>query len=253
MKISRTIISCFLGLMFLITALPCTAQEDAMLSQIAQANDQYANGQYNEAAGLYQALVDRGFENGYLYYNLANTYLRLGKIGPSILNYIRAKRLLPRDESLSANLKYAIQKTQDQLEPQAATGLSSLFFWVVNFNQTELLLTLLTVNLLFWTALGVWTVRRTEFWSLTRKTLMVFLFIAVLSFAVKIYTDTESLSAVVMAKQIEVKSAQGVNNVTLFQLHEGAIVTIIKRKNDWIQIELNGGKKGWTQEKFIGV
>jgi hypothetical protein len=253
MKKPKTIVSCLLGLMLLITALPCTAQDDANLSQIAKANDQYAKGHYNEAASLYQDLVDRGFKNGYLYYNLANTYIRLGKTGPSILNYIRARRLLPRDESLAANLKYAIQKTQDQLEPQATAGLSSLFFWTRNFNQTEHLMFLLTVNLLFWLAMGVWTVHRTEFWSLTRNIFMGFLFIAVLSLGVKIVTDTKSLPAVVMAKQIEVKSAQGEDNVTLFQLHEGTVIYITDRKNDWVQIELNDGKKGWTQERYIGV
>jgi tetratricopeptide (TPR) repeat protein len=254
MKTFKTIISCLLlVLIVLITALPCAAQDDATLTQIAQANSQYAKGQYKEAADLYQDLVDRGIDNGYLYYNLANAYLRLGKTGPSILNYIRAKKLLPRDESLAANLKYAIQRTEDQLEPQATTGWSTLFFWTRNFNQNEHLKFLLTVNLLFWLALGIWTVRRTEFWSLTRKTFMAILIVAVLSFGVKIGTDTEFLPAVVMAQQIEIKSAQGVNNVTLFQLHEGAVVTIIARKNDWVQIELNDGKKGWTQEKYIGV
>ena len=254
MKFCKPVFSCLLLVFIvLIPALPCSATDDATLAQIAQANDHYTKSQYNEAAGLYQDLVDRGFKNGYLYYNLANAYLRLGKTGPSILNYIRAQRLLPRDESLTANLKYAIQKTQDQLEPQATAGLSSLFFWTRNFNQNEHLKFLLTVNLLFWSAMGVWTVRRTEFWSLTRKTLLAILMVAVLSFGVKMDAETESLPAVVMAQQIEIKSAKGEDNVTLFQLHEGAVVTIINRKNDWVQIELSDGKKGWTQKKFIGI
>jgi len=241
------------GLIFLITAFPCAAKDEAPLAQIAQANDQYGKGHYNEAANLYQDLIDHGFQNGYLYYNLGNAYIRLGKTGLSILNYMRAKRLLPRDESLAANLKYAIQKTRDQLEPPSNAGLGALFFWVNNFNTTEHLTFLLIVNLLFWTALGIRTVRKTEFWSLTRKTLLTILMVSVLSFAVKIITDAKFQPAVVTAREIGVKSARGEDNVTLFQLHEGAIVTVIDRENDWVQIELNDGKKGWTQGKFIGV
>lgn len=250
---AKTIVAWLFGLMVLITAFPGSAQDDNFLSQIAQANDHYTKGQFNKAAGLYQSLIDRGVKNGYLYYNLANSYLRLGKTGPSILNYVRARRLLPRDESLAANLKYAIQKTEDQLEPPTATGLNSLFFWINNFNNTEHLMFLITINLLFWLAMGIWTVHKTEFWSLTRKTLMAFLFVAVLSLGVKMITETKSHSAVIMAQQVEVKSAQGGDNVTLFELHEGAVVTIVDRKGDWVQIELNDGKKGWTQERYIGV
>ncbi|GJL78422.1 MAG: hypothetical protein NPINA01_14110 [Nitrospinaceae bacterium] len=249
-------LSIFFGsfiLMFLVTAVPCAAQDDAALAQIAKANDHYAKSQYKEAASLYQDLINRGFENGYLYYNLGNTYIRMGQTGPSILNYIRAKRLLPRDESLTANLNYAIQKTKDQLEPKSSTGLSSVFFWVNNFNLSEHLNFLLIVNLLFWTSLGGWTVRRTEFWSLAKKITMTFLFIAVLSFGVKMNIDSQSDTGVILAGEVAVKSAQGVDNVTLFQLHEGAVVSIVERKKDWVQIELNDGKKGWTQSRFIGV
>ena len=65
--------------------------------------------------------------------------------------------------------------------------------------------------------------------------------------------DSESTTGVILAKKIELKSGQGEDNVTLFQLHEGTVVSIIDRENDWVQIELNDGKKGWAQERFIGV
>ena len=232
---------------------PSSASGDDVQSQIVMANDYYENGQYKGAANIYQELIDRGQENGYLYYNLGNTYLRLGKTGPAILNYIRAKRLLPRDESLDANLRYAILKTQDQLEPPTSRGLSSLFFWVNNFTKTEQLLFLEITNLIFWVVLGIWMVRKTEFWNLTRKTMMAFLFIAVLSVCVKIVLESQTTTGVILAKTIEVKSASGTDNVTLFQLHEGSVVSIINRENDWYQIELNDGKKGWAQKDFIGI
>jgi len=243
-------IFCFLTLW---TLFPSFARGDDVLSQIALANDYYAKSQYIEAANIYQELIDRGKENGYLFYNLGNTYLRLGKTGPSILNYIRAKRFLPRDESLDANLSYAILKTQDQLEPPSPRGLSSLFFWMNNFTKTEQLIFLEIINLFFWVFLSIWMVRRTGFWNLTRKTMMAFLFISVLSIGVKIVLESESTTGVILAKTIEVKSASGADNVTLFQLHEGSVVSIIDRKNDWYQIELNDEKMGWAQKDFIGT
>jgi len=237
----------------LLTLFPGTAGGEDALSKIALANDYYTGSQYKEAAKIYQELIDRGNRNGYLFYNLGNTWLRLGKTGPSILNYIRAKKFLPRDESLDANLRVAILKTQDQLEPPSTSGLSSFFFWVNIFTKTEQLVFLEIINLVFWLALGVWMVRRTGFWNLARKTMTAFLFISVLSVGVKIVLESETTTGVILVKTIEVKSARSAENVTLFQLHEGSVVSIIDSENEWYQIELNDGKKGWVKKEFIGA
>jgi len=233
--------------------LPGSAQSDNAQSQIVRANDYYTNSQYKEAASIYQELVDRGNENGYLFYNLGNTYLRLGKTGPSILNYIRAQKLLPRDESLDANLRIAILKTQDQLEPPGRRGWSSVFFWMNTFTKTEQLIFLVIINLLFWIALFFWVIRKTMFWNLARKALMAFLVLSALSTGVKFHLESTTTLGVVLTQTIDVKSAQGVDNVTLFQLHEGSVVAILNSENNWIQIELNDGKRGWAPKQFIGT
>ena len=243
-------IFCFITLW---TLIPSSARGDDVLSQIALANGYYATNQYKEAANIYQKLIDNGEENGYLFYNLGNTYLRLGKTGPAILNYIHAKRFLPRDEDLDANLNYAILKTQDQLQPPSTSSLGSLFLWVQNFTFAEQLIFFEIVNLVFWVSLGFWVLRRTGFWNQIRQTMMALLFISVLSVGVKIYLESKSTIGVVLTKTIDVKSASNADNVTLFQLHEGSIVSIVNRKNDWYQIELNDGKSGWARKDFIGT
>lgn len=243
----------FLFLISLGTANPIAASGNAALSKIALANDYYAKTQYKEAVNIYQQLVDGGNTNGYLYFNLGNAYLRIGKTGPAILNYVRAKKFLPRDESLDANLRHAILKTEDQLEPPASSGVSSVFFWANNFSQTEHLIFLGIINLLFWLILGIWFVNRSEFWNVTRKTILALLLISVLSVGAKIYLEAESTPGVILVQTIEVKSAIGTENVTLFQLNEGSVVSIIQKNNDWYQIELNDGKKGWVQKGFIGT
>lgn len=236
----------------LLPAFPAHASGEDVSSQIALANDLYAKGQYQEAANTYQKLIDDGQNNGYLFYNLGNTYLRLGNFGLSILNYIRAKNFLPRDQSLDANLRAAIMKTEDQLEPPSTSGLSAFFFWVNNFTQTELLVFVVFVNLTFWLILGVWFVHRTKFWDTARKITMAFLLISVFSVGAKIALATETTAGVILANKMDVKSARGTDSMTLFQLHEGSVVAIIERQNDWYQIKLNDGKKGWVKKDFIG-
>ena len=186
-----------------------------------------------------------------IFYNLGNSYLRLDKFGPSILNFIRAKQFLPRDESLDANMRIAILKTEDQLEPPSANDSGVLFFWVNNFTLNEQLIFFGITNLIFWLVLGIWMIRKTAFLNLIRKAMMILLFISILSVGVKITLESEVTIGVILAKNIEVKSARGANNVTLFQLHEGSVVSIIDSQNDWYQIQLNDGKKGWAQKDSI--
>jgi tetratricopeptide (TPR) repeat protein len=230
-----------------------SAKGEDVLARIALANDYYAKTQYRQAAEIYQTLIDEGHKNGYLFYNLGNSFLRLGKLGPSILNYIRAKQFLPRDESLDANMRIAILKTEDQLELPSTNALGSLFFWVNSFTLNEQLVLFGITNLIFWLVLGIWMVRKTALLNLTKKAMMGILLISIISVGVKITLESEITIGVILANKVEIKSARGANNVTLFQLHEGSVVSIIDSQNDWYHIQLNDGKKGWAQKDLIGI
>ena len=54
-----------------------------------------------------------------------------------------------------------------------------------------------------------------------------------------------------MAEEIEIKSGQGNTNITLFQLHKGALVRILGEENGWYEIQLSDKKSGWAPQKTI--
>ena len=110
------------------TVLPAGASD--YLNDIARANTLYAEKRYAESIQVYQTLIHEGANNGSLHYNMGNAYIRMGKTGPAILNYIQAKKWIPRDASLAANLKFAIQQTQDKIEPPPPGTPNIIFFWV---------------------------------------------------------------------------------------------------------------------------
>ena len=136
------------------TVLPIDASE--YLKEIVRANDLYSEKRYAQSAQAYESLIQKGVRNGYLYYNLANTYIRMGKTGPAVLNYIRARKWIPRDENLEANLKFAIQQTWDKIEPPPPRTLSTLFFWSNDFNLSELIYLTMGLNFVFWISLSLW-------------------------------------------------------------------------------------------------
>ena len=55
-------------------------------------NHYYQTQDYIKAVEEYVKLLDTGIENGNLYYNIGNGFLKLGKVGYAILCYEKARR-----------------------------------------------------------------------------------------------------------------------------------------------------------------
>ena len=221
--------------------------------EVAKANDLYAKSKFQQAADSYESLIQRGVNNGYLHYNLGNTYIRLGKIGPAILNYMNAQKLIPRNENLQANLNFAIQQTQDKISPPAHSALSTFFFWVNDLNMNENINLAITVNLIFWVILTAWFYFRSEFLRLARNSFLALLLLAFVAVGVKLHLESNLKTGVVLAKKIDVKSGLDLSNVTLFELHEGALVTITDERRGWFEVRLNPKQKGWVPKDIIGT
>ena len=75
----------------------------------------YRSGEYQQAAEKYEQIAS-SIQNAAVYYNLGNTYFRLGNRGRAILNYERAKRLMPRDKDTNFNLKVAKKQNVDSFD-----------------------------------------------------------------------------------------------------------------------------------------
>ena len=80
------------------------------LSGFTAAAAAYRAEDYDKAAAAYEEVLRGGKESGALYYNLGNSYFKKGSLGKAVLNYERARRLVPRDGDLNFNLEYARAK-----------------------------------------------------------------------------------------------------------------------------------------------
>ena len=78
---------------------------------VKKGNEFYQDKQYDKAIDTYQQVIHLGYEGTSLYYNLANSYYRDGKIGLSILYYEKALKLSPGDDDVIHNLTIANTKT----------------------------------------------------------------------------------------------------------------------------------------------
>jgi hypothetical protein len=242
-----------LGALSLVLWISSPAQGlDDIHDLLFRANQAYLEERYEEAAGLYEEIVDRGHHNGHVFFNLGNTYIRLGNLGKAILNYRKAGVLLPRDGDLEANLQYARSLTKDRIEEKSPSLWKTLAFWYFGMDFRELLIAFILFNSLFW-ASALFNLYRDSEWA--KWTLWLSLLLGLLlgiSAGLKYRESFQNTGGVVFAEEIPVRAGFTRDDTTLFILHEGAEFTILDQERGWWKIALKDGKKGWLTAQAAG-
>ncbi len=218
------------------------------------ANAAYEAGRAAEAVELYEKLLDRGHENGHLYFNLGNAYLRNGELGRAIVSYRHSQTFLPRDQDVRANLDFARKSAKDALLPPGPGEVKkTLFFWHYGLSRAELGTIVVVVNLLLWLVLILRVHRRgSEVLRWTFMTLLLLLLVTGGSLAVRYLKPLEV--AVIIPQEIDVRSGTNVQDVVLFKLHAGTEVRVVDRREGSVRIALpEEGRGGWIEAQHAEV
>ena len=99
-------------LALLILTLPASFAATA----VQQADSAYNKKNFQDALYYYQAAAEKDGVSSDLYYNMGNTYYRLGDLGHAVLNYRRALALDPSNEEARLNLEFVRTKITDKPE-----------------------------------------------------------------------------------------------------------------------------------------
>jgi tetratricopeptide (TPR) repeat protein len=233
------------------SASPAHAQTEAWDAVFFKANEAYKKGDFEEAAKRYNALIRSGHANGHIYYNLGNAYFRQNRLGHAILNYERARLLMPRDADLNFNLSQAYGQIQDAI-PKSRGFISMTFFWLESLSLQEVFWGFAFVNVLFWAVLLVRFFWRSDWTYYLFLILIIFWLISGLSFGVKWHMIRTDSRAVILTKKLNVLAGPHVQDTLLFKLHEGAIVNHERSEDGWALIRLPGQKRGWVKAEAIG-
>ncbi len=219
-------------------------------------NKAYIEGDYDKAIEEYSAILDGGEYSMKLYYNLANAYFKTGAIGKSILYYNKALRIAPSQEDIRHNLAIAEAQTKDRivvipeffLNRWLRTVRNSMSCMAWSVLSLVLFGLLLAFALLFLLASRLrW--RKAGFYG----ALCAFvLFVAMTAFAVSSRNDMLSHNeAIVMGTAISVKSSPDNSATDLFVLHEGTKVKLLDEVDEWCEVVIADGKKGWTLKSNV--
>lgn len=225
-------------------------------SLFVEANKQYGSSNFEKAAEVYQQLIDSGYHNVEVYFNLGNALFKLNRIPNAILNYERAILLSPNDEDIEFNLDYARTFTVDRIEPLPE------FFVIVWYRSIRSLL-----------SSNGWAFFSLIFFSLTLTLLLIFWFnpragfkrlsfiLAILTFLLMgsslVFSRQEKLRisqknyAIVFQPVVAIKSSPGETGKDIFILHAGTKVKITKTLGEWVEIRIADGNKGWVQSLSV--
>ncbi len=237
----------------IVMAVALVSAARAQESFFEDGNRLYQQGDYEAALENYARIVSAGFESGELYYNIGNTYFKLGQLGESILYYERAQRLLPGDEDVRANLDLARSLTADEITPLPRFWLFRAVGWWVSLLPASTLALLVgagylvamagLVALIFrrGTVLASWA--RGVVIAAAALTLIFGVNLAVAEFGIGQHEE-----AIVMAEEVPVQSAPTDDRaLQVFTIHEGTKVRIDQRSDEWVEIVLEDGKVGWVR------
>lgn len=213
------------------------------------ANAAYAEGRYEEAATIYQALIDEQ-PDATLYYNLGNARFKQGELAQAILNYERALRLQPNHKDAQYNLAFAQSRITDNIVEQdfflsawARTVRNSLKEQTWFILSISLFILALVGLLLFLLSREI-GLRKTAFhvaWIA-----VLFSLIAGLNAASLHKRDTLRSEAIITQGVVNGKSSPDRSGTDLFTVHEGTKVTIRETLGEWANIRV-GNYEGWVR------
>lgn len=218
----------------------------------------YERGQYAEASAAYERVIQQGFHNGYVYYNLGNAYFKQRQLGKAILAYERAQRLMPRDRDVRANLEVANLLTVDKLQAPASwigfAFVSRLYQWV-SVNEAVLTASILYLLLGLIVSLAILTdgLRVRRLLRIAGIAALAGLLVFGTIAGVKVYEQASISRAIILTAQADARSGPGPAYDLLFSLHEGAKVTVLEQRGAWVRIALPDGKGGWIEQDTMGV
>ncbi|MCZ7647729.1 MAG: tetratricopeptide repeat protein [Planctomycetota bacterium] len=212
--------------------------------------------EFAEAARLFEAVLEGGYENGAVCYDLGNAWYRAGQYGRAIAAYRQALRHLPRDGYVRANLEAAQAAAAASAAEPAPAWWQRVLFWHAELAQRERLwLSAACWTLVFALALARLVLKTPE---RPRPALRAGLVAAaavalVCSASAALGQLDESVPRGVVVAEAAARKGDGETYEPAFDkpLKEGSEFVVLETRGAWIQIRLPGVGDGWVPSRSV--
>lgn len=200
-----------------------------------EANQAYFQGDFQTAIDKYEQCESKSFE---VLYNLGNAYFKAAQLGKSIQYYRKAQQLNPEDENLRYNLEFASKQTVDE-EDYGQFPLAPEDSHYVLLKAYGLLLLVL-----------VFFLGRSKVSSFPAFAFFV-VFLGFIFSKREVFVEKGS-QAVVLTKEVKLRSNRNRQAAVLVKIHEGKMVRILDQADNWYLVEVSRDLKGWVQLESLG-
>ncbi len=247
-----------LTIFLFISVLSAFAEDEVLVSakeKFELGNEAYKNGDYSTALSWYLA-SDSLVDGVTLNYNLGNTYFKLKKIPESILYFERALKYEPGNEDVRYNLRLANDRIADRIETLPK---SKINIWWDDFRygigpDGWAYISLALIVLAVLSFLLYWLAKTSSGKKLGFFTGLVFVCLTIAAYSVAHTAQTHRhthISAVVFTDKVDIKSEPRDVATKVFILHAGTKVFILTEDENWYEIEIASGNRGWLKKSDV--
>ncbi len=216
--------------------------QKAMVSEIEEEKDEYF---YRSASLLEELISTQKVDNGYIYYNAANSWMNSGNLGKAILNYRKAELRIPSNHIVRNNLSVARLSVENLIERKDQNALLKTLFFIhydISFGTRVHILVSL-VFIIFSSA----SIRLFKKKKYLRNIQIIGLF-CLLCFSISVFIDIlKPHEGVIIYKEVTARKgdSDGYENSFTQDLTEGVEFIVISERNQWFYIELSDGNTCW--------
>lgn len=215
----------------------------------------YFNGEYSEAARVFETILDKSSEpSAALYFNLGTSLLQAKQYGKAILMLERAKRLDPKDKEIINNLNLAYSKTIDDFTPNQpfisyiSDQISGCFglAWSITL---AIVFTIITVGGIIIFFIGTTRQKRRIAFYVAGTVFFLMIISNLMAWNQYSHYNDHSM-AIVQAIQVEAKE-NGNKGKTEMIIHEGTKVKILETKDNLIKVQTIDQSEGWIPASSV--
>jgi tetratricopeptide (TPR) repeat protein len=214
------------------------------------ANKLYAEGKFTGAAAGYETILQSGEVSPSLLFNYGNAEFKSGNLGNAIAAFRRAELLAPRDSEIRANLNFVRNQVQ------GATVHESFWQnWLGNLSLNEWTV---FAAIAFWLTFVLLAVKqlRPAFAPKLKSATGIFAALTIFSgtiLGVQAANHFTKQTAVVISAAATARSGPFDDAQNAFAIHDGAELSVLDRRDDWVQVADGTGKTGWLPAKLVEI
>jgi tetratricopeptide (TPR) repeat protein len=222
-----------------------------------KANELYKNQEYDKALNEYleiektlsSIIHDQKKIPLSLYYNIANTYYRLNKLGLSKAYYLRVLKYDPSNKDAKFNLNIVNNNLDLDLELSFIDKIKSY----VSLNQLaffNLFIFIVFLTLLFLLIKRIKEKKQLSFFIFSSVNVLV-VFIISFSVLILLYNSSEKRKAILVKDNASLWSAPNIDSTKILSLKEGSKVYIESCDSSWCKIIYDKKIIAWIDINFL--